>query len=222
VPASEDAISKLFSLDPSLKLHPAPAILWLDDLDEARLGALTPGLLDRLHAEVVVVASMTSQRLERITRSESDIGRAARLALARAIKIHLGFELTDEERGKAEALYPAERFDHGIGEPLVAADQLTARFNAGRADNPAGRALVQAVIDWRRTGLSRPIEVSELQALYPKYLPLVRAGLEPSDDLYKDGLVWACETVASHVALLEKVTVGTESGFVAFDYLVAL
>src|SRR3712207_8933297 len=42
----------LFSLDPPLNLHPTPAVLWLDDLDEARLGALTPGLLDQLSSEV--------------------------------------------------------------------------------------------------------------------------------------------------------------------------
>ena len=92
VPASEDAIGKLFSLDPPLDLRPSPAVLWLDDLDEARLGALTAGLLDRLRSEVVIVASMTSQRRNRITRSDSDIGRAARLALARAIEIPLDLE----------------------------------------------------------------------------------------------------------------------------------
>ena len=132
VPVNEEAIGKLFSLDPPLDLHPKPGVLWLDDLDEARLGALTPALLDRLGSEVVIVASMTSQRRDRITRSDSDIGRAARLALARAKKIYLDFELTDEERREAKALYPEERFDHSIGEPLVAADQLTARFDAGR------------------------------------------------------------------------------------------
>ena len=222
VPVSEDAIGKLFSLDPPLDLRRTPAVLWLDDLDEARLGALTPALLDRLRSEVVVVASMTSQRRDRITRSDSDIGRAARLALATATEIHLNYELTDEERRQAEALYPRERFKHSIGEPLVAADQLTARFNAGQIDNPAGRALVQATIDWRRAGLSRPIEDAELRELYPKYLQSIRAGLEPSDDLYKGGLAWACEPLVSHVALLEKVTLGAEHGFVAFDYLVAL
>ena len=100
------------------------------------------------------------------SRSDSDIGRAARLTLARSVEIHLDFELTTGERREAEALYPMERFDHSIGEPLAAADQLTARFNAGRADDPAGYALVQATIDWRRAGLSRPIRDSELRELY--------------------------------------------------------
>lgn len=226
-PVSEEAIGKLFSLDPPLDLHPKPAVLWLDDLDEARLGALTPALLDRLGSKAIVVASMTSERRDRITRSDSDIGRAARLALDRAEKIHLEFELTDEERVEAKALYPDERFDHSIGEPLVAADQLTARFDAGRDarddDNkPVGYALVRVAIDWKRIGLSRPIRGSELQALYPKYLPSVRAGLEPSDDLYERGLAWACEPLVSQVALLEKSSVGEGKGFVAFDYLVAL
>ena len=222
VPTNTEALGKQFSLDPPLDLRPAPAVLWLDDLDETSLGALTPGLLDRLGSEVVVVASMTSQRRDRITRSDSDIGRAARVALARAKEIPLDAELTDEERGEARARYPEERFDHGIGEPLVAADHLTAKFNAGRTDNPTGHAVLQVAIDWRRAGLGRPILDSELRALYPQYLPSIRAGLEPSDQLYQDGLAWACEPLVSHVALLDKVTAGKERGFVAFDYLSAL
>ncbi len=227
VPVSAEAIGKLFSLDPPLDLHPTPAVLWLDDLDEARLGALTPKVLDDLDSDVVVVASMTSQRRDRITRNDidignSDIGRTARLTLAQATEIYLDFELTEEERRQAEMLYPGERFVHSIGEPLVAADQLTARFNAGPADNPVGYALVQAAIDWRRAGLSRPIRDSELRKLYAKYLLSVRIGLEPSEDLYKGGLTWACEPLVSQVALLERATVGAEHGYVAFDYLVAL
>ncbi|MBV9455477.1 MAG: tetratricopeptide repeat protein [Rubrobacter sp.] len=184
-------------------------------------GALTPGLLHRLSAEVVVVGSRTSQRRDRIASSDSDIGRAARIALAQAIVIPLGSELTNSEREEAASKYPNERFEHSIGEPLVAADQLTARFEAGRTDNPTGHASVKAAIDWRRAGLIRPISDSELRALYPKYLLSVRPGLEPSDELYQDGLAWACKPLVSHLALLAKVTEGTEHGFVAFNYLVA-
>jgi hypothetical protein len=147
VPVNAEAIDKVLSIDPPLDLHPTPAVLWLDDLDEARLGALTPALLDRLGSDVIVVSSMTSQRRDRIASNDSDIGRAARLALAQAKEVHLNLELTGEERTEAETLYPREHFGHSIGESLVAADQLTARFNAGVADNPAGRALVQASID---------------------------------------------------------------------------
>jgi TolA-binding protein len=46
--------------------------------------------------------------------------------------------------------------------------------------------------------------------------------LDPSDDLYSEGLAWACEPLVSHVALLEKAPVDAEHGFIAFDYLVAL
>ncbi|MBA2344358.1 MAG: tetratricopeptide repeat protein [Rubrobacter sp.] len=222
VPTNVEAIDKLFSLDPPLDLHPAPAVLWLDDLDEATLGALTPGLLDRLDSEVIVVASMTSERRDRIARSDSDIGRTARIALDRAKEIPLSAELTDEERGEALARYPRERFDHSIGEPLVAADLLTAKFNAGRTSNSVGHALVRVAIDWRRAGVGRPILESELRALYPQCLPSIRVGLEPSSELYQEGLAWACEPLVSHVALLERSNADKEHGFVAFDYLVAL
>src|SRR5215217_3495959 len=174
VPANAEAIEKLFSLDPPLNLQPPPAVLWLDDLDEARLGALTPALLDRLASEVIVVASMTSRRYDRIANSDSDFGRTARVALAQASKNPLGFELTNEEREEAETRYPEEHFDHSIGEPLVAADLLTARFDAGRTDSPEGYAIVRAAIDWRRAGIGRPIRDSELRALYPEYLSSVQ------------------------------------------------
>ena len=179
-------------------------------------------LLDRLSSEVIVVASMTSQRRDRITRSDSDIGRTARVALARAKEVPLSAELTNGERREALTRYPEERFDHSIVEPLVAADLLTAKFNAGRTDNPVGHALVRVAIDWRRAGLGRPILESELRVLYPQYLPSIHAGLEPSDELYQEGLAWACEPLVSHVALLERSNAEREHGFVAFDYLVAL
>lgn len=165
---------------------------------------------------------MTSERRDRIARSDSDIGRTARIALDRAKEIPLSAELTDEERGEALARYPRERFDHSIGEPLVAADLLTAKFNAGRTSNSVGHALVRVAIDWRRAGVGRPILESELRALYPQYLPSIRVGLEPSSELYQEGLAWACEPLVSHVALLERSNADKEHGFVAFDYLVAL
>ena len=38
VPTNTEVLGKLFFLDPPLDLRPAPAVLWLDDLDEASLG----------------------------------------------------------------------------------------------------------------------------------------------------------------------------------------
>ena len=63
-------------------------LLWLDDLTESALAALTPALLDRLTQQMIVLGTLTAQRHDRVMGSDSDISRNARLALQhRATKV---------------------------------------------------------------------------------------------------------------------------------------
>jgi hypothetical protein len=109
VPKSTDVLGQLLDLDPPLDLHPEPALLWLDDLSESELEALTPALLDRLMGPMLVLGTLTAQRHDRVMETGSDISRDARLALQRAEVIRLDASLTDQERMKAEQKYPKER-----------------------------------------------------------------------------------------------------------------
>jgi len=170
---STDVLGQLLDLDPPLDLDPEPALLWLDDLTGSELEVLTPALLDRLTAQMIVLGTMTAQRYDLVVRKDSDIGRTGRLALQhRATEIiRLEAGLTDQERAEAEQKYPQERFKVGIGEQLVAVDELTRKYdNARQGANYHGWAVVQAAIDWTHMSVGRPISQHELVALCPLYL----------------------------------------------------
>jgi tetratricopeptide (TPR) repeat protein len=224
VPQGTVAIGPLLDLDPPFELAPAPALLWLDDPTEGELGALALEVLDRLRQEpVLILGTITAQRYGRIEASDNEIGRSARQALARATVVRLDSQLTDRERDAAKAAYPQETFAAGIGEQLVAAEKLAARYdNARQGQDVHGWAVVQAAIDWVRMDVGRPVRRSELASLYPLYLRMVRPTEEPHSDL-TEPLKWAHDPVGSRIALLQPVTDGTgETSELPFDYLVAL
>lgn len=88
-----------------MDLHPAPALLWLDDLTANELEALTQALLDRLTGQMIVLGTMTAQQHNRVMDKDSDIGRDARLALQRATVIRLEAGLTNEERVESQMIW---------------------------------------------------------------------------------------------------------------------
>ena len=148
--------------------------------------------------------------------------RTARQALNRATVVLLDSELTDTERAAAQAAYPAETFQAGIGEQLVAAEKLADRYDTARhGGEPHGWALVQTAIDWVRMDIGRPIRRFELTSLYPIYLRQVRPTDEPQSDL-TEPLKWARTPVGSRIALLQPATDDTEAAYLPFDYLVGL
>ncbi len=222
-PKSTDLLEQLLDLDPPLDLHPEPALLWLDDLTESALAALTPALLDRLTGQMIVLGTLTAQRHHRVMDSDGDINRNAQLALRRATVIRLDAGLTNEERVEAEQKYPKERFEAGIGEQLVAVDQLISRYDDARGGaNPHGWAVVQAVIDWTRIDVGRPIRQHELVALCPLYLDQLPAHARHDNKEHEEALRWACQPVASHMGLLKELPSDLdEPSHEPFDYLVA-
>jgi tetratricopeptide (TPR) repeat protein len=223
VPKSTDLLEQLLNLDPPLDLSPAPALLWLDDLTESALGALSLDLLDRLTTQMIVLGTLTAQRHDRVMNSDSDIGRTAQQALRRATVVRLEAGLNDQERAEAEQKYPKERFEAGIGEQLVAVDQLTSRYdNARQGANSHGWAVVQAAIDWMRMDVGRPISQHELAALCPLYLDHLRAHVTHDNKDHKEALRWACQPVASLIALLQELPSDLDEPFYKpFDHLVA-
>ena len=223
LPKGTASVGKIFDLDPPLD-WPKPALLWLDDLTEGELADLTSDVLDRLAERAIVLGTITAQRYDRVRASNNDspIGRNARQVLIRAHKVRLEAELTSSELGAAHASYPEEQFKAGIGEQLVAADLLLDRFdNSRQGAEPHGWSIVQAAIDWVRMDVGRPVRQSELAALYPLYLAVVRPNDKPQSDLTAP-LGWACQPVSSQLALLQRNFNGGEPSFLPFDYLVAI
>ena len=227
VPKTTTNLPKILSMDPPIGRRKSPSLLWLDDLTEGELGGLTPDTIDRLQKEFLVLGTMTAQRLARIESNGSEVGRTGRQALTRAKIVRLDSELTHLEKRRAQAAYPEESFEVGIGEQLVAADKLLTQYvNARQGADPHAWAVVQAAIDWVRMDIGYPIRVRELQKLYPFYLRTLRPTAQPRSDL-SQALDWACQPAGGRIALLQPIASQTgsnidaeEVGYRPFDFLV--
>ncbi len=190
----------------------SPVILWLDDLDQyLAAGALTVDLLSSWAARspgVTVLATMqavewgnwrfpTGQRKEvktsvqAITTGElevEEVGAQAAAVLGQATRVELARTLqTAEEREEASRRYgPHDWAAFGLGEVLAAGPDLLAKLHDGRDSHPWGYAIAEAAMDWRQTGVGRPITSAELKSLAVLYLPEWASRFED----FGDGLAW--------------------------------
>ncbi|MEU4540282.1 tetratricopeptide repeat protein, partial [Streptosporangium sp. NPDC023825] len=232
LPVDGQALAELAHLGLPL-ISDGPALVYLDDLAVADLEALTATVLDAVTERAVLAATMTATRRSQILTSGGDITRTARAALARTHNHGDGHELifrapTPDEHAQAIKLYPGETFRGSIAETLVGGTELIAKYRAGQDTNHAGYAIVQAAIDARRAGLTRPITDTELTRLFAVYLPRIRAGMPATTTAYRDGLhQWAAVPIASQVALLTPAPVShtdtptTNPGWIVLDHLLS-
>jgi hypothetical protein len=221
--ARPGALQTLFALDPPVYRGTETVVLWLDDIERyLRIEeGLDADLLRQATTSGVVVATIKSKERDALFATEGDIGRSARAVLDEAADIDLPSNASDGELSQARDFYPTEVFTRGIGEQLVAAPELERKYRDGRESHPAGWSVVQAAIDWSRAGMPRPIAKPTLQGLYPAYLRTLRRDIDASDAIFEEGLAWAREPVAAHIALLDIRDEGEPRTFAAFDYIVA-
>ncbi|MER6514672.1 tetratricopeptide repeat protein [Nonomuraea sp. NPDC001636] len=230
-PVNGQALAELAHL--GLPFTDGPALVYLDDLTVADLEALTAGVLDIVTGRAVLAATMTAKRRSQVLTSGGEITRTARAALARAHNDGDGHEFvfrapTPEEHAQATKAYPDETFRGSIAETLVGGSELLAKYRAGQDDDPAGCAIVQAAVDARRAGLTRPLTHTELQRLFALYLPRIRAGVAATAVTYQHGLRWATTPIASQVALLNPASIplaadgeNAEAGWDVLDHLLS-
>jgi hypothetical protein len=212
--------------DPPFDRGPDPPVLWLDELDRY-LGDATgfdAALLDwvlRRDGRMVIVATIGLRPRDALLATDGEIGRPVRLLLQQAEEVLVPTALSAQERTRAERLYPGERFVRGIGEHLAGAPALERGYDTGRSAAPVGWALVQAAVDWRRTGLLRAVPEADLRELSLRY---VDPGLAPgvTAERQAQGLAWACRELAPGIALLQAVRRRRlRSSLRAFDHVVA-
>ena len=131
---------------------------------------------------------------------------AAELARVRAVVTDLG------------VLEAVEHY--GLAEYLGAGPEALDKFEKGEIANPVGHALVRAAVDWRRTGLTRPVSEQVLSTMLPTYLT-DRPDVPRTKRTIDDGLTWATEKINETVALLGQIFSDSNGPvFEAFDYLV--
>jgi non-ribosomal peptide synthetase-like protein len=206
---------------------PAPPVLWLDDLDRylGDASGFDRELLRRLRRpddRMVIAATIDRARRDHLRGTRGEIGWVARRILEHATEIRLPARLSATERAEAERLYPEVDLDRGVGPALAAAPALEWRYRLGRVVAPVGLALVQAAVDWRRTGMTRPVAERELRRLCRPYLEAMHVDPPAGRRAYAEGLAWACQPVAPEIALLRRAGRPPSGGFVASGHLVAL
>ena len=207
-------------------VDPAGLVVWLDDL-ERFLGAdgLTVGLLNRLTTGgAIVVATIRLAQWE--TYRPGDKLRPPEWeVLQRFTEISLQRRFTSPERGRVRAtvndpgvLAAVEHY--GLAEYLGAGPEALDKFEKGEIANLVGHALVRAAVDWRRTGLVRPLSKQVLTTALPIYLG-DRPDVPRTNQAVEEGLAWATAKINETVALLGQVFTGSNGpAFEAFDYLV--
>ncbi|HZA81043.1 MAG TPA: hypothetical protein VFC13_06175, partial [Actinomycetes bacterium] len=212
--------------DPPVPAGSPPAVLWLDDLDRF-LGDASGfdrellAWLQRPGPELVVVATIDSRRRDDLRRIRGGIGWAARRILELASEVPVPAGLSDAERAQAERCYPEIDLDRGIGAALSAAPALEWRFDLGAVAAPAGRAMVEAAVDWHRTGMATAIAEADLRALSRSYARAA-GGRRRRRRAEAEGLAWAGHPVAPGIALLRPAGRGRSRRWLADDHLVAL
>jgi TolA-binding protein len=212
--------------DPPFDVDAPLPVLWLDDLDRylGDASGIDRALLDecgRADRRWVLLGTISRRWRDTLVDVSGAIGSAARVVLEQATQVELPSRLSPSELAEAQLRYPGEAFGRGgrsIGEQAVRADELERRYELGRAAAPIGWAMVRAAIDWRRTGMTRPIQPVDLRELALRYLDPPQAD-RMSEAAYERALAWARWQVTPRIALLQAST-NPPPRFRAFDHIV--
>jgi len=208
------------------ELDPAGIVAWLDDL-ERFLGAdgLTVGLLNRLTTGGAIVVATIRVEQRETYRPGDKLWPPEWEVLQRFNEISLERRLSDPELVQVRETVSdpgvLAAVDHyGLAEYLGAGPEALDKFENGKTVSPVGYALVRAAVDWRRTGLTRPVSGQVLATALPTYLA-DRPDVPRTNQAVDEGLAWATTKINETVALLGQVFTGSNGPvFEAFDYLV--
>ena len=232
VPAVDDpaTLSKLARR--RLPLGPEGGVLWLDDIDRYLVpNGLTHKVLNSFltwDPPIVIAGTITWRRHQDIMAPIRGTGARDATAqfgrvLSKAKLVRVPSTLSPEDLAEARERYPDLDFQkRGIGEQMVAAEFVEQLYGAAREGFPEGWAVIQAAIDWRRIGVSRPVSRPILWNLFRSYLAEVTPHLEPGEDLFAEGLSWASAPLVGTIALLTTVDPARDAPtYRAFDYVLA-
>ena len=225
-PVDAAALQELLLPGSGLPTSVRGTILWLDDLEPFVNGGITFRVLEEWRkrtARCVVVATYGGKGGSQVALSPSPelptmaselLDNAAVISLQQTSSEELAPILSRLADGDLRAVQK-----HGLAAYLVAGRKIELKLNtaihlAGEPACPAGVAAVKAVADWARCGRTDGLPALALRDLWPSYLP---QGVTPSDDVFTQGLEWACRPVAGTIALLEGSDV-----LVPYDYVVRL
>ncbi|MEU8395931.1 tetratricopeptide repeat protein [Nonomuraea sp. NPDC048892] len=215
-----DELSKL-----TLPLPPQGAVMWLENLDEfLSAQSLNTASLDRIAAHdppITVVATMRGTVYRTLVAQSTHVAKTTEAVLTRAAQVEVPAALAEEDRPRAAELYPDDDFtERGVGEVLVGARQLEVHYRY--PDSREGLAVLQAAIDWSRTGVRTPIGEPALRELSAARLAEELPNADP-DAAFAAGLAWALEQLDGNVHPMLRVWApGGGAAYRPHNYLVAL
>jgi len=206
-------------------LDPAGIVVWLENLERFLGDGLDMNLLNRLiTGRAIVVAAIRTEQWETY-RPQNKLWPPEWDVLQRFSEISLQRRNTNAELNQIQAAVTDPRVlaavkHYGLAEYLGAGPEALDKFEKGEIANPVGHALVRAAVDWRRTGLTRPVSEQVLARGLPTYLA-DRPDVPRTKQAIDEGLAWATAKINQTVALLGQVFTGSNGPvFEAFDYLV--
>ncbi|MFC5822280.1 trypsin-like peptidase domain-containing protein [Nonomuraea insulae] len=208
----------------ALPLPPQGAVLWLENLNEfLSAQSLDTGSLQRLARHdppITVVATMMGTAYKELVAENTLIAKTTEAVLKGAAMVEIPAALAAEDRRKAAELYPDDDFsDRGVGEVLVGARQLEVHYKY--ADSKEGWAVLQAALDWVRTGVRTPIDEPALRELSAVHLAGELPNADP-DAAFATGLAWALGKLEGNVYPMVRVREPGGWAYRPHNYLVAL
>jgi uncharacterized protein len=229
-PSDPKSLGALAQGGPPPELPKSPCVTWLDDIEAwVRRGneGLSPETLNNLarwDRPVLVLATEGGKGLGTAGSQLGEFDDMISDLLRQYPGVRLGHRLTRQERRRLEREHTpvGDKLARvGLGEFLVAGSRLVEKLEHGRhrRDEPRcleGQAVVWAAIDWRLTGILRPIPERVLRALVGHYSPVT-----PTEARFERGREWALEPLYEDVALLRRaVKFGHEEAYEPFDFIV--
>jgi tetratricopeptide (TPR) repeat protein len=222
IPDSKAVLATLDAAD----LSPQGCVVWLDDLNNLIGPAgITPGALQLLADEGnAIIGTMRSTEYQRFQPTDQ-LRPPEWDVLSRFERIFVDRELSlaDEQNLDLAVSDPAIRArirEIGIGEYVGAAVQVAEKLRLGAAGTGGvGYALVLAVADWYRCGLSRPVPATLLPELAAAHLNPRGLSLLADPAGFRDGLTWAIRQINPKVSLIEPA--GNDT-YAIYDYALDL
>ena len=135
-----------------------PLVVWLDDLERYLTGPepLTPTVLSQLlqrPGPTVLVATLRREERARLHRGSPVVADALQVLTDATIVEMAPTSADPGESARARDAYPAlDLSEFGLAEQLAGAPAVLAMY---RDADPVLRAVLQAAIDWQRTGMPR-------------------------------------------------------------------
>ncbi|MDG4667951.1 bifunctional trypsin-like peptidase domain-containing/SEL1-like repeat protein [Mycobacterium sp. 236(2023)] len=214
---------------PDLQATTDHVIIWLDELNRFLVASspLTPEVLARIRMRpgpTTIISTLRTEQRAQLLQQNDEVTRNSKRLLDSAVVVELRPTSEDpDEQSSAARRYPKEDLRFGLGAQLAGAPSLAEHYASSRDHSPVNRAVLQAAIDWQRTGREDAIPEPRLRSIAAAVL----AETSPWSDETKipDAIAEERTPLEGGGLVAALITSRTPDGgraYRAFDYLVAI